>query len=197
MTRPTVCQGCGAPLPEQTAGRYRKWCSQKCRKNTSYGGTCADCGRPTAYNPDGPSKRCKGCDDRMRNVVARRSAVDAIKRFAERYGRPPTATDFNAALSPETFYRDADYPHLSVVQSLFGSWNDAIAAAGFVPRPKGVGGRRYVGDQPGAADEAVTLYRSGLSSRVVAAEMGCSANFVLRKARDAGVVRAKSRGVAA
>jgi hypothetical protein len=184
VTSAGPCYGCGTPLPEQGPGRKRKWCSQSCRKKSTPGGTCADCGASTGY--DGKAKRCRTCANLARRIP-RRSVIDAIRSFAERYGRPPTATDFNPSL---TAYRGEGYPSLGAVQRAFGSWNNAIAAAGFAPRPK-AGGRRYVGDQPGAADRAVELYRSGLPARSVAAQMGCSQGFVVDKAREAGILRPK------
>jgi hypothetical protein len=71
--------------------------------------------------------------------------VAAIRRFAERHGRPPVCTDFNPALArskglrdrAERFRADGDYPPYASVQRVFGQWNEAIRAAGFEPLPTG------------------------------------------------------------
>jgi hypothetical protein len=57
------CAGCGDPLPPQKRGRPRKWCSQRCRRDTLYSGACVDCGARTSGN-NGRAKapeRCLAC----------------------------------------------------------------------------------------------------------------------------------------
>lgn len=79
---------------------------------------------------------------RVRRRWTRETMIAAIQRFATRYGRPPGAADFNPAMvraaghdwRAERFYADADYPTVPSVAREFGSWADAVEAAGF-PRP--------------------------------------------------------------
>lgn len=68
MSVATHCHGCGTELPPVSrAVHNRKWCSERCRKQTLYGGTCIDCGAPTGGS-DGrspnASKRCVPCGSR-------------------------------------------------------------------------------------------------------------------------------------
>jgi hypothetical protein len=55
--------------------------------------------------------------------------VYAIDLWARRYMRAPTAEQWNRA--------GADHPSRQTVQRVFGTWNSAIAAAGYVPKPPG------------------------------------------------------------
>jgi hypothetical protein len=61
-----TCQGCGVELPPSVyQGRKRKWCSERCRKQTMYGGACIDCGAEmngsAGNGPDRPV-RCGKCN---------------------------------------------------------------------------------------------------------------------------------------
>jgi hypothetical protein len=89
--------------------------------------------------------------DRRVAVWTRDEVLVAIKRFAERYGRAPTSSDFNpsdcrrsARISAtrsrawleraERWHEDGDYPYVRSVQRHFdGSWSAAILAAGLRP----------------------------------------------------------------
>lgn len=55
--------------------------------------------------------------------------IDAIQRWAREHGEPPRMADWRPAVG--------DYPSTSAVEERFGSWNAAIRAAGFTPRPPG------------------------------------------------------------
>jgi hypothetical protein len=53
----------------------------------------------------------------------------AIDLWARRHMRAPTAEQWSRA--------GADHPSRQTVQRVFGSWNAAIAAAGYVPKRPG------------------------------------------------------------
>lgn len=136
----TLCEGCETPIAQPRFGR-RKWCSDRCRKATLYGGTCIDCGARTdgSNGPGGAPERCIVCAGRARVVWTREAILAAIRQWAEQHGQPPAATDWNATLA-RYFYRPerpAEYPSVDTVQREFGSWNAGIAAAGFDPTPVG------------------------------------------------------------
>lgn len=112
-----------------------------------YAGVCEQCGART----DGSNGRakapslCAACSVRRQHEErfwTRDAIVDCIQAFAEMYGRPPTAPDWNpsfAAARGDTeraarFREDGAWPFVSVVVREFGSWAAAIEAAGF-PRP--------------------------------------------------------------
>lgn len=110
-------------------------------------GTCVDCAGPT-FNSGSPTlpKRCRDC---ARINATHRGAVrviEAIHDWVRRYGRQPTALDWNLAMAensahPERLaqiraaHRARSWPTVSRIQSLFGSWSGAIKAAGLRPLP--------------------------------------------------------------
>ena len=72
------CRGCGVPVPPNRApGRMRIWCSEACRKNTLYGGTCQDCGKRT-HGGDGfdAPKLCLACASKRTGLALR---IDEIE----------------------------------------------------------------------------------------------------------------------
>lgn len=136
------CAGCGDPLPPQTIGRRRKWCSQRCRRDTLYSGACVACGARTSGN-NGRAKapeRCLACHNEVQRANAiwnRDSIIRAIREFAETYGRPPRVTDFSEAHAAAAGHAgrvpEGDWPAFATVQHYCGSWNEAVRAAGFEP----------------------------------------------------------------
>lgn len=90
---------------------------------------------------------------------------------------------------------DGEFPHITTVTRMFGSWNAAIEAAGLTPRERGRSGRP--GDDPEIVAETIRLYQSGLSLRVVAMQMGCHPQTVRHRLIRAGVLRRNTRSAAA
>jgi hypothetical protein len=176
------CHGCGDPIPPSRGGAARKWCSERCRK-AQYAGRCVDCGAATnGSNGRGPSapKRCSACSLRHQQESAkwtRGSIVAAIRAWVSRHGTPPGARTWLHA-GPA-----GEWPPLSTVQRVFGSWTVAIAAAGYTPNATGRCGR------PGDlvdTDEIVRLYvRERLTQRQIARRLGCCEPTVRRRLRDA------------
>ena len=70
----TNCKGCGAPIEQPKGrGRPRIWCSDRCRKETLYAGTCEQCGATTSG--DGGKRRApKSCIRCTRNRNQERNA---------------------------------------------------------------------------------------------------------------------------
>lgn len=100
------CRGCGATLPPKThQGRDRIWCSDRCRKQTLYGGTCIDCGAPT-NGSDGrganASKRCNRCSSArnrgLANAQRERDAAPRRQHIAEMYNAGVPFKDMAADL---------------------------------------------------------------------------------------------------
>lgn len=126
------CHGCEKPISPR-----RKWCGEGCRKRHSYCGTCVDCGARTGYSGVGtkPSEHCGDCASLASSVWTRGAIVGAIQLWAERHGQQPAAIDWNTTLArkvgrPE---RGHEFPNTSTVLYAFGTWNAAMAAAGFTP----------------------------------------------------------------
>lgn len=155
--RPTCCQapGCHNLLEPVKHGRGKKWCSRRCRR-AQYGGRCADCGKQLdGSNGWGPnaSQRCVSCASAARTVWTRSTVIAAIQEWALLYGEPPVAWHWNPTMAR---YRGHEsyavrfeaahgrWPWAETVRSVFGSWNAAIAAAGFEPKPSGCRGKDVI-----------------------------------------------------
>lgn len=70
--------------------------------------------------------------------------LDALRAFAKEYGRPPTAPEANER---------ADLPAASTFVVRFGSWNTAVAEAGFEPRDRRRSEEELLADLRALADE--------------------------------------------
>ncbi len=57
------------------------------------------------------------------------SVLDAMWQWNQDHGKPPSAIEWAKA--------GPGHPTSTTVQKLFGSWNNAIYAAGFEPIPRG------------------------------------------------------------
>jgi hypothetical protein len=109
------------------------------------GGTCVDCGGPTQYSNYQPGKvslRCLACSTKMfvaRNrEQARRNTkwtdeviLAAIHRWVAEHGSTPKMEQWAPHVKPDWA------PHGVTVVRRFGTWNQAISAAGYVPRRRG------------------------------------------------------------
>lgn len=125
-----------------------------------YRGRCRDCGAPTGVSRgrDKALERCRPCWDRYRTLWTREAIVERIQAWVELYGRTPTATDWNPGMAEawgrpdiaDRFRQDGCWPYTTTVQVRFGSWNDAIRAAGYTPRKPG-------GREPSSQPPAVPL----------------------------------------
>lgn len=120
------------------------------KRRDKYRGECVDCGAPTdgSQGYSGGSVRCRPCANQHQRdeaVWTPEAIVCAIQHFADEHGGiPPAAQLWNVGYLKarnqherlREFYDNA-YPHTSHVLFRFGTWNAAIAAAGFVPRAAG------------------------------------------------------------
>lgn len=180
------CQapGCENRIDQYSGGRPRKWCSERCRKQ-QYRGVCVDCGAPTDGS-DGrgnAATRCADCAVAHRHAERRwtpDTVVAAIQTWADEHGRPPTSKEWLHA-APGV------HPNATVVLHEHGSWNAAIAAAGFWPCARGCHERP--GADPAVVAETVRLYRSGSTTAEVGALMGVHAETVRYRLTRAGVPR--------
>lgn len=199
------CQGCGEPLPPQSyRGRKRKWCSDFCRRHTSYSRPCADCGKPTYSGDANPPERCVPCTARHKMVWTEGAILTAIRAWAADHGGiPPAATDWSPAMAltighpekAEKFYADDAWPHTSTVQDRFGTWNAAIRAAGLAPRPTGTYGRE--GEDPALCREIAERYEAGESPIEMAREYACAQGTIIDRARRGGArIRSVEEGTA-
>ncbi len=140
------CKGCGAELqPSRAPGKPRKWCSERCRK-AQYGQACIDCGARTVFGRERErvdEPRCHPCSNEHRRKWTRETIVSRIQEWARLYGEPPAIPDWNPPqarhVNDEARARRFEearghWPFHNVVFAVFGSWNAAIAEAGFEPR---------------------------------------------------------------
>jgi hypothetical protein len=119
------CQGCGGELPPQkrASGRRRKWCSERCRRDTLYAGTCDTCGGPTDGS-DGASRAPTRCADCI--AWTPEAILEALRDWGDDHGIPPREVDTRTGHEGH-----GRLPHFGTVSHHFGSWNAALLAAGF------------------------------------------------------------------
>jgi hypothetical protein len=199
----TTCEGCGVPVEQPRRGR-RKWCSERCRKETRYSRKCLDCG--AMCNTDGrvtnPTLRCELCARKHSRALSRQWILDSLADWVERFGAAPSATDWNPSTArSKNMHWAADrhaatgrpWPQPSLVIDNFGSWNAGLEAAGLESRPRG---SKRGDPDPSWRAKALKLYASGLGSERVASELGVSTRAVLYQAHKAGIARSVSEAQA-
>jgi hypothetical protein len=100
---------------------------------------------------------------KTRRVVTDDDILDAIRRWAERYGEPPTRADWSPARAVRhgqqwrvDRYRAGDWPSFSTVVRRYGTLTAAVQAAGLEPRMRGHHGRSRPG-MPAAARGDIAL----------------------------------------
>lgn len=104
-------------------------------RKDSYRGTCETCGAPTdgSNGPGSAPKQCATCFNNRRHEErywTKETVIAAIRRFAAENGRKPFSSEWSRN-GPEYA------PDVSLVLREFGTWNNAIAAAGFPTEPRG------------------------------------------------------------
>lgn len=89
-------------------------------------GSCRGCGAVIVQSASGLCRRCV----RARSSWTREEIVEALSRWASREGAPPTKDEWRPA---DERWRTAapEWPSATIVVWVFGSWNEALAAAGF------------------------------------------------------------------
>lgn len=102
---------------------------------------CVDCG--TAIRSDSPSKaaqlRCSRCyhaDQKASAKWTRETIVAAIQRWADLYGKPPSASGWNSGTAnpqQRERFKAGDYPVTTTVVNVFGGFGAGLRAAGFQP----------------------------------------------------------------
>lgn len=109
----------------------------------------------------------------------RSRVLEAIQRWNDLYGKPPSASDWNPAVARRLGHMDrlarfdeGLWPHVNTVQTIFEKWNEGIRAAGFEPTRTGSYGRP--GDDPDVVASAVGRYRDGSSLGAAASSVGIS-----------------------
>jgi transposase len=121
---------------------------EKCKaRKDSYRGNCLECGRPTDGS-NGAARAPAYCKKHANTAYflywTKSRIVAAIKEWAFIYGVPPVAPDWNRQVEgspgqyvtgPRKGHSVRRWPSIAAVQDRFGSWANAIEAAGF-PRPR-------------------------------------------------------------
>lgn len=109
---------------------------EKLRKER-YKGTCVDCGAVTTY---GAPTRCVPCARRRqhenRKWTPERIIAD-IQDWNRIYGQPPRAKDWLLQPPDDGTPGFRRWPHVGIIQKEFGSWSNALEAAGFERREIG------------------------------------------------------------
>lgn len=147
------CDGCGEPLPPNRApGPARRWCSERCRRTTLYGGTCAICGDAT-YGTQRQVRAdalCRRCWQTAKRAHTRTRLLFEAERWRALTSRWPLASDWNRHANSgelrellERYHQlTGPWPHPATVGATFGSWARFHAALGHEPQPGGRGTRK-------------------------------------------------------
>lgn len=158
-------------------------------------GRCKDCGTPIRSDQPGRGnpKRCGRCAAEASRVWTRESVIDAIRLWASEHdGVPPVGVDWNKTMAVEYGRPAPDrerFPATNTVQDIFGSWNAAIEAAGFEPRPSfsksgGPGSLR-----PEVLAETVRLREQGLTLTEIGRRQGVTATAIRHRLTSHGYSR--------
>lgn len=144
---------------------------QKARR-VRYCGTCRECGARTNNGgaASGPPDICRDC---FNPAWTRESVIDAIRDFADDNGGiPPRTVDARRGNAGH-----GRLPYESCVKLLFGSWNEGLIAAGYVP---------HQDKRPETNEAMAELIREGVSTAEVADRFGCSESNVAQRVRRTG-----------
>jgi hypothetical protein len=114
-------------------------------RKAGYRGVCVDCGRPTngSSGRARAPERCVRCSNRkIRLYWTHERIIEAIERWVTIHGEPPTTSEWGRSHHGAPEWRKkrmaetpGRWPELRVVQGMFGSWANAIEAAGY-QRPR-------------------------------------------------------------
>lgn len=169
--------------PDGSAARARK---------DSYSLPCPDCGRPMCGSDglSGAPQHCADCAKKYQQPTWTRESVrKAFRRFHERHGRPPRASErmavtpsFAAKLSAERLAEAQEtleerLPHTTLVYRLFGSWAAALEYAGLPASPRG-------GEASHRGERRTALARRGRLLRLIAE--GCDTTRALAQTLGCG-----------
>lgn len=97
-----------------------------------------------------PNRQCRVCGRLSSGHRAyptywtKEDCIKALRECAQEDGRTPRASDFNESmarrlgfLESAARHKDRGWPHYGTITSLFGSWREAVTAAGMKPRRQG------------------------------------------------------------
>jgi hypothetical protein len=97
-------------------------------------GTCTDCGQPTSGTASGtPRTLCTHCKGRLIRRWDKPTIHIKIRDWTKRYGRPPTATDWNSTRAHTNGGQALDrwnsdtWPPAATVTRIYGRFGVAIA----------------------------------------------------------------------
>lgn len=143
------CLGCGADLTGMHG--KRKWCSERCRRRTSYGGTCKVCGERT----DGSAGRAKAPKRCIRCERERTLERDERIRVLWEEGTPTAAIAQGVGLTAAQVRAVVDHCRRKKGESL-----------SFRNLPRRDAAERY--------ERIAAMIREGLTDAEIAEELGTS-----------------------
>lgn len=93
--------------------------------------------------------------------------IDAIRRWAYRYGEPPTVADWDPTRANRIGqnwraerFQAAEWPSADIVRAAFRTFNAAVEAAGMTPQPTPRRAPTRVAARPGRTEDAPSLLLS-------------------------------------
>jgi hypothetical protein len=149
---------------------------------------CLDCGTPCNTNGrvSEPAVRCKACARARQSADAKWQApqiIEAIQRWAAEHGGvPPKATEWNAGAYAHPDYLRGDWPAYNTCSYRFGTFNEAVKAAGFTPFRELGGQPRRPLTREQLADTAALVQEHGLKG--AATVLGMTPEGVKRRMKQ-------------
>lgn len=131
-TEKALCQHCEATFDRATSGngKNRRYCSDGCRKRAwdkTHACLCPDCGKARS---DPRGIRCASCNHKRRHWASEVRIINAMRKWQEQHGRAPSEREWATVETAR-----AGWPWFTSVVRTFGTWNNAVRAAGLQPRP--------------------------------------------------------------
>jgi hypothetical protein len=102
---------------------------------------CPSCGGPLVSGV-----RCAACTPRKRPAATRAEVLEALRSWNTEHGRPPHQEDWGRRAGPDSPWRREwpRWPSASSVFTQFGSWNEALLAAGLPLQRHGAWARNEI-----------------------------------------------------
>lgn len=153
------CVSCQEWLPDEAFYRNRSLPDRRgrdhyCREcRTAWMKQPRECVRCSSPTPSREARLCDSCRPEHASGVSRdlwldrfgdtkrwtrEAIIELIQKWAEKYGEPPRFNDWFVKAKTEWKFGEVSkrtWPYSYTVVWMFGSWNAAIEAAGFKPRP--------------------------------------------------------------
>src|ERR1044072_7197103 len=156
------------------------------KRKERYDRVCSICGGRASGSTPSRAKEvpvCKDCAVDHYATWTDERILQAIRQWVADHNEVPSASDFQKAKA----IGPASVPSAVQAQNRFGTWNNAVKAAGFTPLDCFVGRNKTNRYTEAEHDEMARRYAAGEASTSIAADFGCVPATVVKHARGRGI----------